>query len=73
MNNEEVNKQKEKINELKNKLRIEKEKLKKINSRNKGNKIINMLKNDTNDMYKFKDVLVIMLFSLALGFFTCFL
>lgn len=72
MNNEEVNKQKEKINELKNKLRIEKEKLKKINSRNKGNKIINMLKNDTNDMYKFKDVLVIMLFSLALGFFTCF-
>lgn len=72
MNNEEVNKQQEKIKEIKHKLKKEKQKLKEINRKSKSNKFINMLKKDNNDTYKFKEVLVIMLFSLALGFFTCF-
>ena len=53
-------------------MKNEKDKLKKLNKKNKSNKILNMLKKDENDTYKFKEVLVIMLFSLALGFFTCF-
>lgn len=72
MKNEEIVKQKEKVTELKKKLKIEKEKLKNLNNKNKSNKFISMLKKDTNDTYKFKEVLVIMIFSLALGFFTCF-
>lgn len=72
MNKEEVSKQKEKIKDIKDKLKNEKDKLKKLNKKNKSNKILNMLKKDENDTYKFKEVLVIMLFSLALGFFTCF-
>lgn len=72
MNKEEISKQKEKIKNIKDKLKNEKDKLKKLNKKNKSNKILNMLKKDENDTYKFKEVLVIMLFSLALGFFTCF-
>lgn len=72
MNKEEIVKQKEKIKDIKDKLKNEKDKLKKLNKKNKSNKILNMLKKDENDTYKFKEVLVIMLFSLALGFFTCF-
>lgn len=72
MNKEEISKQKEKIKDIKDKLKNEKDKLKKLNKKNKSNKILNMLKKDENDTYKFKEVLVIMLFSLALGFFTCF-
>ena len=72
MNKEEISKQKKKIKDIKDKLKNEKDKLKKLNKKNKSNKILNMLKKDENDTYKFKEVLVIMLFSLALGFFTCF-
>lgn len=72
MNNEEITKQQKKVKELKEKLKKEKQKLKLINNQNKSNKFINMLKKDDTDTYKFKEVLIIMLFSLALGFFTCF-
>ena len=72
MNKEEISKQKEKIKDIKEKLKNEKDKLKKLNKKNKNKTILNMLKKDENDTYKFKEVLVIMLFSLALGFFTCF-
>ena len=72
MKNEDVIKQQKKIKEIKDNLKKEKQKLREINNRNRSKRFIKILNKDTNDTYKFKEVLIIMLFSLALGFFTCF-
>lgn len=73
MKNEEVIKQEEKIKDIKDKLKKEKQKLKEMNKKKKNNNnFIKVLNKDSNDTYKFKEVLIIMLFSLGLGFFTCF-
>lgn len=72
MKNEELIKQEEKIKDIKDKLKKEKQKLKEMNNRNKKSKFFKTLNKDSNDTYKFKEVLIIMLFSLGLGFFTCF-
>lgn len=72
MKNEELIKQEEKIKDIKDKLKKEKQKLKELNNRNKKSKFFKTLNKDSNDTYKFKEVLIIMLFSLGLGFFTCF-
>ncbi len=72
MKNEELIKQEEKIKDIKDKLKKEKQKLKEMNNRNKKSKFFKTLNKDSNDTYKFKEVLIIILFSLGLGFFTCF-
>lgn len=72
MKNEEVIKQQEKIKEIKDKLKKEKQKLREMSHKNRKNNLIKILNKDSNDTYKFKEVLIIMLFSLGLGFFTCF-
>lgn len=69
---EEIIKQKRKIKEIKEKLKKEKQNLKEITKKNKKFKLINFLKKDNMDTYNFKEVLIVMLFSLGLGFFTCF-
>lgn len=68
---EEIKKQQEKINDIKNKMKKEKQKLREL----KHNKIkisfLKKLKETKNETYNFREVITIMVFSLALGIVFC--
>lgn len=66
---EEILKQKDKIKDLKQKIKKETTKLKGMQKK----RLFSFKKIKSEDTsYKFKEVMIIMLFSLGLGFATCF-